>query len=149
MKKGFTLIELLVVIAIIGILAGIVLVGFPEATKKARDARIVAAISQMRTIMTYVCENEGDCTKVDCVNRDDMKPLCTDVKKNTPGNVDVTINARTKDICIYAPVNSSAKGWYCVDSKGMAGYTTSTNPGGAGYCTSTSPVSYICPAVTD
>ena len=38
-KKGFTLIELLVVIAIIGILASIVLISFPGATKKAKDSR--------------------------------------------------------------------------------------------------------------
>lgn len=145
MKKGFTLIELLVVIAIIGILASIVLISFPEATKKAKDARIVAALAQMRTIMTYVCENENDCTKVNCATVEEMKPLCGDVKKNNPGGVDVSINASTKEICIFSPVNSPAKGWYCVDKKGMAGYTTTTNPADT-HCTSTS---YICPPVTD
>ena len=49
--RGFTLIELLVVIAIIGILASIVLVSFPTASKKANDSRIVAAMANARKAM--------------------------------------------------------------------------------------------------
>ena len=46
-KKGFTLVELVVVIAIIGILAGIAIPQFMEATATARGAKIVA---EMRTL---------------------------------------------------------------------------------------------------
>lgn len=46
-QKGFTLIELVVVIAILGILAGIAIPRFMDATASARGARIVA---DLRTI---------------------------------------------------------------------------------------------------
>lgn len=64
-KKGFTLVELVVVIAILGILAGIAIPRFMDATATARGARLVA---DMRTIesaesMYYAQKGEyGDVT---------------------------------------------------------------------------------------
>ena len=46
-KKGFTLVELVVVIAILGILAGIAIPRFMDATASARGAKVVA---DMRTV---------------------------------------------------------------------------------------------------
>jgi len=49
LQKGFTLLELLVVIAIIGLLASVMMVQFPGAMKKARDAR---RLEDIRAILT-------------------------------------------------------------------------------------------------
>ena len=53
-KNGFTLVELVVVIAILGILAGIAIPRFMDATATARGAKIVA---DMRTIESAVSMN--------------------------------------------------------------------------------------------
>lgn len=50
-RKGFTLVELVVVIAILGILAGLAIPRFMDATATARGARLVA---DMRTIESAV-----------------------------------------------------------------------------------------------
>ena len=143
MKKGFTLIELLVVIAIIGILASIVLVSFPGATKKAKDSRVVSAIAQARTVMSYVYGNDGSYTNFSCSNSD-MTKICDEIKNNDANSANPTIKAGSDAACIYAQLNAKSNYWYCADSTGVAGFTT-TNPGGTNYCDGTT---FVCPAVT-
>ncbi len=152
MRKGFTLIELLVVIAIIGILASIVLVSFPGATKKAKDSRVVSAISQARTVMTYINANEGDYAELDtaCATGSayfsDMSPLCDEVADNAPtGETLHLVSSSDNDTgCIYAKLNAKASYWYCADSRGRAGFVT-LDPSGAGYCVATESTT-TCPA---
>ena len=51
MKKGFTLVELLVVIAIIALLSTLSVVALNSARAKARDARRLSDIKQIRTAL--------------------------------------------------------------------------------------------------
>ena len=129
--SGFTLIELLVVIAIIAILASVVLVSFPGATRKAKDSRIISAIGQARTVMTYVCANEG-CANFSCTHTD-MQALCADIADNAPnGTTSISAGGINDDpdgdgidnACISAKLNAIAQGeYYCADTTGKADYT--------------------------
>lgn len=128
--KGFTLIELLVVIAIIGILASIVLVSFPGATKKAKDARVIAAISQCRTVMEYTCDSEG-CDKWTTSHPDEMVTLIADITKNSAGKTAPALSGGPSgypdNACISAPVNVTTLGLsYCADRTGRADYAPAT-----------------------
>ena len=59
LKKGFTLIELLVVIAIIGILSSIVMASLNSARGKARDARRIHDVAQIRTAFFLYYDTYG------------------------------------------------------------------------------------------
>lgn len=83
MKRGFTLIELLVVIAIIALLSSVVLASLSTARAKARDARRVADIDQIRTAMAMYTDANGvtptSTAAYDCVGN---APYCNAVFVN-------------------------------------------------------------------
>ena len=58
-QKGFTLVELLVVIAIIGILATLLLLQLGVARQRARDAKRIADVSQVRTAIELYYDDSG------------------------------------------------------------------------------------------
>ncbi len=128
-KKGFTLIELLVVIAIIGILASIVLVSLGGARDKAKDARAIAEMSQIRATAEMIYASDGDYDNVDCTKVDNgMKVLCDDIKTQTGDDVSISkpVSPALK-YCASVKLlvkKDTADNYYCVDSTGVAKETT-------------------------
>jgi prepilin-type N-terminal cleavage/methylation domain-containing protein len=144
-KTGFTLIELLVVIAIIGILASIVLVSFPSANNKAKDARVLAAMNQLRDKAAAFYTDNSTYAGFSCTVAD-IKPLCDDILAKSKGGVAVVLNVGTTDsaqICAYAPLSAygSTATWACFDGTGLIGKTT-TAPTTAGACVAAT--TYVC-----
>ncbi|MBI2003631.1 MAG: type II secretion system protein [Parcubacteria group bacterium] len=74
-QKGFTLVELLVVIAIIGVLATLLLLQLGGARGKARDAKRIADITQLRTaIEQYFDDNGGTYPQTSLYSPDPLAP---------------------------------------------------------------------------
>ena len=137
---GFTLIELLVVIAIIGILSGLIIVSLSGAQNQAKDARIKAALDQMRpqaeiykvtydnysaaAINTTVTSGTA-CTLAESFLSDfDGDRLCDDIQDQGAGNLVVMINGITGSgakYCVSKVLN--AGGSHCIDSSGYSGPT--------------------------
>lgn len=130
-KKGFTLIELLVVIAIIGILAAIVLVSLRGAPARAKNARIMANVTQARAIAALIYSDSayGNFTELcaaDTLNQGlagypQLGTLEADI--NELGVATVTCYSSAEEYCISVQLLVNA-GYFCVDGTGVTRSST-------------------------
>jgi len=138
--KGFTLIELLVVIAIIGILSGLIIVSMSGAQNAAKDARIKAAMDQLRSSAeiyklnsaTGVYSTADIAAVTDCPSSGtsflygtggtDGAALCADIVSQG-GTVIISVNSSTSapKYCVEAALPGGTT--WCVDSTGGVGAT--------------------------
>lgn len=144
-KKGFTLIELLVVIAIIGILASIVLIALRSARLKARDARIVSAMSQLRSVAEILYDGDYDTLDDktgDVFDEPDVEKLNLDIAAQD-GSLSIYSNTGETEYCAYSSLNVDIGGAaqvYCIDSAGSAKQLDASSC----VCGTGTPVSYTC-----
>lgn len=118
-KKGFTLVELLVVVAVIGLLASIIIVSLNTARKRAKNAAIKQALTQLRV----AAEWEYDKTSPN----NSYANVCSGGDINSDTTTDF---GRIRDSIIAADGNTrrcydSASKW-CADVRNM--------PNGGGWC---------------
>jgi prepilin-type N-terminal cleavage/methylation domain-containing protein len=112
-KTGFTLIELLVVIAIIGILASVVLVSLGNVRNRAKDVRIKAEMSQIRTISDLFKGNSESYTSL-CDTSTDIATLKTDIESQ--GGTNFKCYDSVNAYCVEVKMNTPDY-WWCVDSE--------------------------------
>lgn len=125
-KKGFTLIEMLIVIAIIGILSAAVLAGLGPSRDKAKDARIISGMNQVRAIAEslYNPSSQSPYSEV-LVGNGDLARVAADISSASAQESALQIvNPDGTYYIAYALLLTNQGQWYCVDSEGNAGVVT-------------------------
>lgn len=112
------------------------------ARARAKEARIIADMMQMRSGAEIIYSDEGGYHKVNCDYSGKwvyMSELCKDIAEYA-GNKPV-IFAVNQEYCAFTPL--PVKGYYyCIDSE-LNAVTTNINPQGTGYCNGKT---FVCPA---
>lgn len=135
-KKGFTLVEMLVVIAIIGILSSILLTSLEPARTKARDAKIIQEVNQVRNLAEILYDGDYDALEevnenTQIINNKDLETIFKDIKK-TGGQLVIRKSSlrNARHYIAYSKLNTLVGegpnfkiNYYCVDNKGRAIFT--------------------------
>lgn len=118
------------IIPIIGVLSSIVLVSLGGAREKAKEAKMMANISQVRTAAEIIYGDTENYSGVSCLNPQ-LASICDDIK--TAIGKEPTIYSSREAYCAYVKLPSGD--YYCIDSEYRIGAgKTSTKPGQTGYC---------------
>jgi len=126
------------------------------ARDKARDAAIISAMSQIRTKAELINAADDSYANLDDANTPcssidgEMTALCNEINSSYTGGSfgDANFEADATHYCVFTALNVEYGGgtdYYCVDSTGVAGQTT-TDPGQAGNCDGVD-FAVMCPAV--
>ncbi len=109
-----------------------------KAGERAKDARIIAEMSQLRTVAEMIYSNEGSSySGVSCIHPE-IVSICQDIKIQS--GEEPTIHSTERDYCAYIKLISEDR-YYCIDNKGFA-RETSIYPGRTGYCDGRT---FVCP----
>lgn len=125
-RSGFTLIEMLVVVAIVGILSATVLSALGPSRNKARDARIISGLNQVRAIAETLY-NPASASPYSAViaTESTIAKVKTDVDSQG-GELKIVPASPGTAYVAYSKLNGGS--FYCVDSAGTAKTTTEPGP---------------------
>src|SRR3989338_2854039 len=132
-KKGFTLVEMVVVIAIIGILAAAVLTALGPSRNKAKDARIISGVTQVRALAEVVYDPGNAHQYAGVVDTNpNFKEIDDDLKKQNSDLI-IQLSSPSTNYAAYAKL-SDGTSFYCVDSTGFSGTIAGGTIPTTGFC---------------
>ena len=123
---------MLVVVAIVGILSATVLSALGPARNRAKDARIISGLNQIRAIAeTLYNPASGSPYSAVVLTELNIAKVKTDIESQG-GALTINLAAPATAYAAFSPLASVASQYYCVDSAGNA--KTGGNPAGATVC---------------
>jgi len=133
-KKGFTLIEMLVVVAVIGLLSSVILTALGPARNKAKDARIISDINQVRSLaetiyVNGIYQNLPTLPSINEISNENIRELADDITMQG-GELTIIKSAGSKGYSAFSRINITGGDfenpktqYYCVDSAGHSVFT--------------------------